>query len=136
MLILDTGVIVAAADTSDRAHHACAALLGGESGPFVTTALVIAEAAYLLDRELGVDAEAALYQSVIDGDLVVESLIAQDWVRVRELVTTYANLHLGGTDASVIAVAERLNVTEIATLDHRHFHVVRPSHTPGFVLLP
>jgi hypothetical protein len=39
-------------------------------------------------------------------------------------------------DAAVIAIAERLQLTEIATLDHRHFTVVRPRHTAAFVLLP
>lgn len=136
MLIVDTSVIVAGADTTDRAHRECAALLSDEFGPFVTTAMVVAEAAYLIERELGVDAETALYQSVIDGDLVVESLTGQDWVRIKELVTEYASLHLGGTDASLIAIAERHTATEIATLDRRHFHVVRPTHTPGFTLVP
>lgn len=40
------------------------------------------------------------------------------------------------TDAAVIAVAERLRITEVATLDHRHFRVVRPRHIPAFTLLP
>jgi predicted nucleic acid-binding protein len=45
-------------------------------------------------------------------------------------------MRLGGTDASVIALAERHQVTRIATLNRRHFHVVRPRHTPAFTLLP
>jgi uncharacterized protein len=55
---------------------------------------------------------------------------------VRELVTTYADLRLGGTDASLIALAERLGATRIATLSHRHFTVVRPRHADAFELLP
>jgi predicted nucleic acid-binding protein len=47
-----------------------------------------------------------------------------------------ADLPLGTTDASVIALAERLEVPEVATLDHRHFTVVRPRHTKAFTLLP
>lgn len=55
---------------------------------------------------------------------------------MAELVTEYADLGLGTTDASVIAIAERLGVSEVATLDHRHFTVVRPRHTRAFTLLP
>jgi len=55
---------------------------------------------------------------------------------VAELVETYADLHLGGVDASILAVAERLGITEIATLDRRHFTVVRPRHTDVLILLP
>ena len=52
------------------------------------------------------------------------------------LVDTYADFPLGTTDASVIAVAERLGVTDVATLDHRHFDAVRPRHADSFILLP
>jgi predicted nucleic acid-binding protein len=55
---------------------------------------------------------------------------------MAELVDAYADFPLGTTDAAVVAVAERLRVSEVATLDHRHFRVVRPRHIPAFTLLP
>jgi predicted nucleic acid-binding protein len=81
-------------------------------------------------------AEAALYRSVADGELVVEQLSAADWKRIAELTLHYADQHLGGVDASLIAVAERLKLTTIATLDRRQFGIVRPSHTEVLTLLP
>lgn len=45
-------------------------------------------------------------------------------------------MHLGTTDASIVALAERLQLGEIATLDRRHFSVVRPAHIDAFTLLP
>jgi len=96
----------------------------------------VAEAAYLMDRQLGVVAESALYSSIIEGALTVEELEVGDWRRIRELVTGYADLRLGGTDASIIAIAERLGVSRIATLNHRHFRVVRPIHCDAFELVP
>lgn len=105
MLLVDTGVLVAAADTDDAYHQPCKALLEDDPGPLVTTAMVIAEAAYLLDRQLGPRAEAALFASITDGNLRVDNLGEQDWARIGELVTTYANLRLGGTDASLVALA-------------------------------
>lgn len=136
MLIVDTGVIVAAADRDDRHYDAALELLGSEPGPLVTTAMVIAEAAYLLDRELGPTAEVSLYQAILDGELRVETLGSVDWRRIRQLVETYADLRLGGTDASLIAIAERLAATKVATFNHRHFRVVRPAHCDAFELLP
>jgi len=50
--------------------------------------------------------------------------------------TTYGDLPLGTVDASVVAAAERLDITTIATIDRRHFSVVRPSHVEAFTLLP
>jgi predicted nucleic acid-binding protein len=55
---------------------------------------------------------------------------------MADLVVKYGSLPLGTTDASVIAIAERLKLTEIATLDRRHFSVVRPNHVNAFTLLP
>lgn len=136
MLVVDTGPLLATADISDKDHAACRALLEGDEGPLVTTAMVIAEAAYLIDRLLGPRAEAALYASITGRHLTVVHLENSDWERIAELVTTYASLRLGGTDASVITLAERLGTTRIATLNDRHFRVVRPRHTAAFELLP
>jgi len=55
---------------------------------------------------------------------------------MSELVARYEDLPLGGVDAAVVAIAERLGIAEIATLDRRHFSVVRPRHVPAFVLRP
>lgn len=98
--------------------------------------LVVAEAAFLLARELGHGADAPLYRSFEREELVAEPVAEADWPRMAELVETYADLGLGGVDASVIAAAERLEATTIATLDHRHFGVVRPRHVQAFSLLP
>jgi hypothetical protein len=136
VLVVDTGPLVATADRADKDHAACRALLEGDDGPLVTTGLVIAEAAYLIDRQLGPAAEAALYASITGGQLQVAGLDLEDWERIRELVTIYASLRLGGTDASVITLAERHGATRIATLNHRHFRVVRPRHADAFELLP
>ena len=136
MLIVDTGPLVATADRSDKDHAACRELLESDEGPLVTTAMVIAEAAYLIDRQLGAKAEASLYASIIEGQMEVADLDIDDWQRVRDLVTTYADLRLGGTDASVVALAEHRGANRIATLNRRHFAVVRPRHADAFELLP
>ncbi len=136
VLVVDTGPLLATADRSDRDHAACRQLLESDEGPLVTTAMVIAEAGYLIDRQLGPAAEAALYESIAAGQIEVAGPGPDDWARITELVTTYASLPLGGTDASVVALAERLGATRIATLDRRHFTVVRPAHTAAFTLMP
>jgi predicted nucleic acid-binding protein len=70
------------------------------------------------------------------GDFSAIELTASDYARSAELVVTYGDLPLGTTDASVIAIAERLKLTEVATLDRRHFTVVRPVHVDTLTLLP
>ena len=89
----------------------------------------------MLSRGLGVVAELALIAMIRDGSLKVETLYQADWDRVDQLVRTYADLGLGVTDASLIAIAERHNVTRIATIDRRHFAVVRPARCDAFELV-
>jgi len=70
------------------------------------------------------------------GDLVPEQVAPADWLRIAEFVAAYRDLPLGTVDASVVAVAERLGTRTIATLDRRHFSVVRPGHVAAFDLVP
>lgn len=72
MLIVDTGPLVALGDTDDHHHTECKELLETDSGPLVTTALVIAEAGYLLNRVLGPPAEQALLAMILDDTMGIE----------------------------------------------------------------
>ncbi len=97
---------------------------------------VIAEVGYLLAREGGPGVESAFLTSLADGDFGSANLTPVDFQRMAALVEQYADLPLGTTDASLIALAERLEITEIATLGRRHFSVVRPRHVEAFDLVP
>lgn len=74
--------------------------------------------------------------SVVEGELIVEQPTQKDLARIAELVWRYRDLPLGTADASVVALAERLDVKTIATLDRRDFSVVRPRHVEAFKLVP
>jgi predicted nucleic acid-binding protein len=136
MILVDTGPLVAAASRSDTHNAACVAALQTASLPRLVPGLVIAEVCFLLARDGGAAVEAQFLRAFRTGFLKVADLTAEDLDRCADLVEQYADLPLGGTDASIIALAERLQIVEIATLDNRHFRVVRPRHTSAFTLLP
>ncbi len=71
-----------------------------------------------------------------DGAFAIEPVAAGDWLRIAELVARYRGLPLGTVDASVVSTAERLGIDEVATVDHRHFTIVRPRHIEALTLLP
>ena len=99
--------------------------------------LVIAEVTYLLQREAGPRVELRFIADLVEG--TYEPIVGgaeSIGSRIAELVWRYRDMPLGTVDASVIAVAERLKVKQIATLDHRHFSVVKPAHVEAFELLP
>lgn len=139
MILCDSGPLFAAADRKDADHHACVELFTGlrlERRRLLVPATVVADAGYMLQTKVGSFAEAAFLQAIGDGDLELVDLKAEDGTRMAELVNQYDDLPLGTTDASVIAIAERLGLREVATLDRRHFSVVRPRHVEALALLP
>ena len=97
--------------------------------------LVITEVTYLLGSRVGAEAEVRFIGDLAAGNLIPEPVAPADWLRIAELVARYRDLPLGTVDSSVVAAAERLEVTDIATLDRRHFTVVRPA-SGAFHLLP
>ncbi|HMQ26603.1 MAG TPA: PIN domain-containing protein [Acidimicrobiales bacterium] len=135
-MIVDTGVLVAAADRGDAHHERCAALLADAMDDLIVPVLAVAEVAHFLGRRLGSAQELAFVGAVLEGDLDVEPVEVEDWPRITELVRDYADLGLGTTDASLVAAAERLGETVVASLDHRHLATVRPRHCAALTLLP
>lgn len=132
--LFDTGPLVAAIDRSDKHHARCAAFLESLDGPRLVPTTVIVEVCWLLEERP--DIEAAFLESVVSGEFKHVAVTAADLTRTAELVRTYADLPLGAVDASVVAVAERLKLSDVASLDHRHFTVVRPRHVTALNLLP
>jgi predicted nucleic acid-binding protein len=90
----------------------------------------------MIERARGPAAEARFVRSLRSVRFRIETPTDEDLSRAADLIEQYADLPLGGTDATVIALAERLNENEVATLDHRHFSVVRPRHITALTLLP
>jgi uncharacterized protein len=133
MLLCDTGVLLAAGNIKDQVHAACVRLLRRADGPLLVPSPVMG---YLLQSRVGPQAEVTFLRSFGDEGFRVAELVDHDVSRMAELVETYLDLPLGIVDAAVVAIAERLQLTEIATLDRRHFAVVRPRHVEAFMLLP
>jgi uncharacterized protein len=136
VLILDAGPIYAASASRDRNHRQCVELLTRAPRPLLVPELVVTEVSYLLGDRIGPHAEIAFAQAISDGEVMVESVHESEWERIAQLMEQYNDLPLGIVDASVVVLAERHAATEIATLDRRHFTVVRPRHIASFTLLP
>ncbi|MBX3271494.1 MAG: PIN domain-containing protein [Sandaracinaceae bacterium] len=132
--IVDTGPLYAAVDADDDAHVACVEALSDTRHRLVVPAMVVAEATYLVGRRLGPEVEAAFLRGLEVLD--VDAPEPADWARIAELVERYGDFPLGGTDASVVALAERLGTDLVITLDRRHLGAIRPKHCAALRLLP
>jgi predicted nucleic acid-binding protein len=131
--IVDANVLVAVADRSSEHHRACLDALTAAEG-VVIPALCVAEATYLIHRDLGLTAEARFLSGMSEFEVIAPE--GEEWERISEIVQEYEHFKIGGTDASIVALAERLDTDLIITLDRRHFHAIRPRHCEFFRLLP
>ena len=139
MIVVDSGPLVAAALATDVNHRRCVELFASlrlNNERLVLPPFVATEVCYLLAREGGSKAETAFVRSLAAGDFTIAPVTAAGLERTADLIAQYADMPLGLVDASVIALAEQLELREIATLDRRHFSVVRPRHVDSFTLLP
>lgn len=134
LVVVDTGPLYAAVDADDTDHARCRAVLENAAYRLIIPVLVVAEAAYLVGTRLGPAVEARFLSALASMD--VEAPSAGDWTRMAELVERYADFPLGAVDASIVALAERLDLDTLVTLDTRHFRAVRPKHRSSFRLLP
>jgi predicted nucleic acid-binding protein len=136
VIVVDTGPIAALINNRDNQHGACTELLAHHPGPLLVPAPVFTEVCMLLERRCGTRAELAFLRDVGRGIFTLVELTESDLDRISELVETYSNLPLGTVEASVVAIAERLRVPTVATLDRRHFTIVKPRKIGAFTLLP
>lgn len=135
-LILDTGPLYASLDRSDADHSACRRLIESAGEPLIVPAPVLVEVDYWIHARLHAGVLVALLDDIADGAYIVADLRAEDYRRVREVCDRYADADIGFVDAAVLAIVERLNEPKLATLDRRHFGLVRPRHVDALHLLP
>ncbi|MBA2425556.1 MAG: PIN domain-containing protein [Actinobacteria bacterium] len=125
MIILDTSVLYALLDRRDRRHDEAALWYSQTDEEMATTPLIVAEVDHLARTRTGRRAVEAFHRDLAGGAYLVE------WwpgaaARIVEVAGHYSGLDLGLADASLIALAERLGTTALATFDERHFRAVRP----------
>ena len=136
MILLDTSGVLAAIDASQHQHAAAARVLEAAEPPLLLSPFVLAELDYLLATRVGTTAELALLDEVADGAYQLEPFTAEDVSAAIELVRKYQDVDLGLADASIVVLADRHSVSDVLTLDARHFRAVRRRRGQPFRLLP
>lgn len=131
-VLLDTGVIVALLDRSERHHSQCVGVLSELAGSLVTCESCIAEACYLL-REIRGAAEAVL-SNVANGIFQIPFRLVDRAAVVERLLRKYRDLPMDLADACLVDLADRLGTGRILTLD-RDFEVYRWRSRRKFELL-
>ena len=123
-------------DRSDGDHEPCRRLIETSDEPLLIPAPVLVEVDYWIHVRLHAGVLVALLDDILTSAYRVETLELSDYRRIREIGDRYSDSDIGFVDAAVLSVTERLGETKLATLDHRHFGLLRPRHTDALRLLP
>lgn len=134
--IIDTSVLYALVDAADSAHHRSVAALEREVEAVIVPQATMPEVCYLIGSRLDARREADFVRHLATSDWRLEPLTAADLPRVATLMREYTDAPIGFVDASVVAIAERMGVRRVYTLDQRHFGMIRPAHLERFELMP
>jgi uncharacterized protein len=133
--IVDTGFLLAVIDAADNLHAACVAALESETNPILSD-VVLPELAYLILRELGYSTLGNFLRAVVAGELAQAQSTPQDLSRAADLLEKYADNKVDFVDCAIVAMAERLKITKVLTVDKRHFTMFRPQHCEYFEIAP
>jgi predicted nucleic acid-binding protein len=135
-VLLDSGFLFAALCAKDDFHAAVIPILQTIHEPIVLPVPAITEVAYLLGREMAPKDLADFAAELATTDLALENPTSADYSRAAILILQYADARLDFIDALIVAIAERMNIKCILTIDQRDFRMIRPTHCDGFQLLP
>jgi hypothetical protein len=135
-VIVDTSALLAFFDSDEPDHQAVTAVLSEATEPLVLSPYVVAELDYLVASRLGVVAELAVLRELAGGAWDLADFGTADLAAALAVVERYADQAIGLADASNVVLAGRYHTRTIATLDHRHFDVLRPLDGARFTIVP
>ena len=133
--LVDTGAIVALVNRADRFHEQATAWFRGFRGKLLTTEAVVTESAYVLAASPEHQRAALLWaQRVRDAGLLQVAAV-EDHSALARIISKYADLPCDYADASLISLAERTGVLQIATIDQGDFSIYRVGNRRRFRIL-
>jgi uncharacterized protein len=134
-ILVDAGPLIALLSRTDSYHAACVPIFRELNCVFLTTLPVITEAMYFLQAYGGPAGRDGLWKMILRQDLLLEHPTLTDLTRMDELMRKYADLPMDFADASLVAVAERLSLSRVFTLDRSDFSVYRIYGTRAFSIV-
>jgi len=133
--LLDTGFLLAVLNADDKLHKSCVKTLLAEPEPILPD-VVLPELAYMILRKGNYVILVNFLRSILNGELKIEKSTEEDLARTAEILEKYADSRIDFVDCVIAAMAERLNVQRIMTIDYRHFRLFHPKHCSYFIIIP
>jgi uncharacterized protein len=136
-ILLDTSFLLAISARSDKNHtRALKAMQKMEDDRFIIPVPVLPELFYMCTVRVNYSVAVQLYNTLQSEDFVIEPLLPEDQKRMSQIMEKYLSARFDFVDCAIMAMSERLNITRVATFDHRDFSIFRPNHCPALELVP
>jgi len=133
--LVDTGAVVALINRADRFHLKAAAWFRGFRGQLLTTEAVVTEIAYVFATSPEHQFAALTWVQRARKAGILEIVEVEDHAALARIISKYADLPCDYADASLIWVAEKTGVYQIATIDQGDFSVYRVHGRRSFRIL-
>ena len=134
--IIDSGFLYALVDDSDEHSERVRKAVESVYELILLPSPAITEIAYFVQRNLGQSALARFIENLNSMGMSLVDPLEEDLLRIGAILRTYPDQDIDFVDAIIMAMAERLNITKILTVDRRHFQIFRPVHCEAFEILP
>ena len=134
--LMDSGFLYALIDDTDEHSKSVKNSLLEVYEEVILPVPAVTETAYFLSKNLGVEALANFLENLPEMNVIFETPTAEDYKRAAEVLRKYNDANIDFVDALIVAIAERLNITKILTIDRRHFGIFKPNHCAAFEILP
>ncbi|SRR5258708_6546203 len=135
-ILLDTSFVVALNNPKDKNHTVARDFFAGQRNVYLLPEVVLTEAAFLLGKAGGLPASLRFLDRLVAASAVLQSVTLTDLKRARDIMAAYPNARLDFVDCCLMALSERLNITQVCTYDRRDFSMFRPKHCDYLELLP
>ena len=135
-VIADSSFIYALFNARDFRHRAAASFASTFREVTIVPDVVLPEIAYLFKRDVGYSGLQRFLERFLDFEGPLQAVEKSDLSRMHEIATNYESAEFDIVDCCIMAMAERLQIRQIATFDRRDFSIFRPRHCEYLELLP
>ena len=135
-LLIDSSYLYALFDESNERFDDAVLVADLYQGQFIVPYVILPEVAFLFNRAGGVPAVLAFLDRLAMMQPQFEAVLPPDLIRAREIMADFQSAKLDFVDCCIMAISERLMITQVCTFDHRDFAIFRPRHVEYLEILP
>ena len=135
-ILIDSSFLYAVYSVNDRYHPQAMSFIETLEGTPVVPEIALVEVGFLFMRDVGYHGVVDFLNELGSTEVSLLHLTIADIRRAQEIMATYATSEFDLVDACIMALSERLQITQVCTFDRRDFSIFRPRHCDYLELLP